>query len=483
MWFPDWPLRRCGVSPDEPAQAVDTRNRVAAVNIAAATAGIRPGMRRREAEAICPVVTTFPTDPAADAATFEGVAGAVEALVPRVEIVAPGLLFVPIGGATAYYGGEVSLVERVVKEVDAAAGPGARIGVAGGPFAAQRAAEQATADDPLRIVTDDAAFLRSLDVGTLEMEDLVATFRWLGITTLGELAGLPREAMASRFGSRGLAAHRLAHGQDRMVAPRQLPDDLAVEERFVPPLDNLEQAAFVARSLANALYERMIVGGGLPHRLVIEGEAASGSLRTRTWRSRDPFDEAAMAERVRWQLRAWVEGGGIAGGLVRLRIAPADVSDRGRQLGLQEDAAAIDAAERALLRTQSLLGPDAVLQARPQGGRDPGERVRWYRWGEPEAEPLRDLAAPWPGRLPSPAPALVPDDLVLLEVEWDGGMPARIRLGARWEPVLSWAGPWRRTGRWWEGEQDADRYQLVTSVGAFLCEVRAARTYLVGVYD
>jgi hypothetical protein len=62
-------------------------------------------------------------------------------------------------------------------------------------------------------------------------------------------------------------------------------------------------------------------------------------------------------------------------------------------------------------------------------------------------------------------------------------MPVRIRLGTRWEPVLTWSGPWRLAGRWWSGEEDVDRYQLVTSVGAFLCVVTGNRAYLAGVYD
>jgi hypothetical protein len=68
-------------------------------------------------------------------------------------------------------------------------------------------------------------------------------------------------------------------------------------------------------------------------------------------------------------------------------------------------------------------------------------------------------------------------------VEWDEGMPARVRLGTRWEPVLTWSGPWRLGARWWTGEEDADRYQLVTSVGAFLCVVAGGRAFLAGVYD
>jgi protein ImuB len=166
-----------------------------------------------------------------------------------------------------------------------------------------------------------------------------------------------------------------------------------------------------------------------------------------------------------------------------MREIPADVSDRGRQLLLGEDAASEADASRALSRAQGLVGPDAVLMAMPQGGRDPGERAHWYRWGEEPEAPPRGLDAPWPGRLPEPTPALVPPEPRPFEIEWEDGFPVRVRLGSRWEPVLGWAGPWRHTGRWWDGETAADRYQVVTSAGAFLCEQRDGRSWLVGVYD
>ena len=498
VWFPDWPLRpeqaqRPGqaqqpepadtVPATGPSQAVDGANVVVAVNDVAAAAGLQPGMRRGEAEAICPTVTTVLSDPAKEAVRFEPVVAAVEELVPRVEMAMPGLIFVPVRGAVAYYGGEEALLERVVKEVDAVAGGGGRFGLAGGPFAARIAAGMATGEDPVRLVTDDETFRTSLDVASLGRDELAATFRWLGIRTLGDLAGLPREAVASRFGTEGLEMHRLAAGEDRALLPRRIPGDLAVEERFAPPLGALDQAGFAARALANRLMESLAPTGARPHRVEIEAESAGGALRSRTWRSNDPFDGTALAERVRWQLRAWVESGGISGGLVRLRIVPEDLSDEGRQLALHEDAAAEAEARRAFIRAQALVGPDAVLLARAQGGRDPGERVQWFRWGEAAPVPPRDLAAPWPGKLPGPTPALVPPQPPLLQVEWADGLPSRIRLRSRWEPVLSWAGPWRRVGRWWQGEGAADRYQLVTSAGAFLCEVREGSTYLIGVYD
>ena len=110
-----------------------------------------------------------------------------------------------------------------------------------------------------------------------------------------------------------------------------------VEERFDPPLDDLEQAAFATRTLAHRLIAGLGPWGGAPHRVVVEAESASGLVRSRTWRSADPFGEAEVAERVRWPLRAWVESGGVPGGLAVLRLAPADRSDRGRQLHLGEE--------------------------------------------------------------------------------------------------------------------------------------------------
>lgn len=482
-------MRRPDVPPVEPCQAIDDQNLVVAVNKLATEAGIRVGMRRREAEAVCPTVATIEHDPGAEMARFERVAVAVETLIPRIEVVIPGLILAPVTGAVRYFGGEEPLIDRVAKEIDAVAGQGFRLGLAAGPFAARRAAEIATEADPLYIVAEDDAFRAMLDVEALGSDDMAAVFRWLGISTLGELAALPREAVVSRFGPDGLRAHRLATGEDRNTQDRVIAADLSLEEKFDPPLENLEQAAFIARSLAHQLLEAPVMQGATPHRIEVEAEAADGAVRSRTWRSADPFNEPMLAERVRWQLQAWLDtaqlrsGPGIRGGLVRLRIAPADLSDDGRQLVLDEDALSAAEAQRAFAQTQAIVGNDEVLQAIPQGGRDPGERALWYRWGENPPAPERDPQAPWPGQIPAPLPALVPPDPYPLEVEWDAGIPTRVRLGTRWVEVISWAGPWRKVGKWWDGEHPADRYQLVTSAGAFLCAVVQGKTYMAGVYD
>lgn len=152
-------------------------------------------------------------------------------------------------------------------------------------------------------------------------------------------------------------------------------------------------------------------------------------------------------------------------------------------MALEEDAKGSEATQRAFMEVQAIAGQGNLLVASPQGGRDPGEQMAWTRWGENKQALSRDPSAPWPGRIPKPAPALVPPEPVPFDVVWVEGIPEQVRLRSRWVPVLSWAGPWRRMGRWWDGEGASDRYQIVTSAGAYLCEVRQEKTYLMGVYD
>ncbi len=478
VWFPDWSLRRPDVPSERPCVVIDGDNRVVAVNDVAMRKGAVVGMRRSEAEVLCPGGVTLTQDPGAEAAIFEPVVAAIEALIPRVDVADRGVALVVFGGAVRTYGGVEVVLAAIVADVDSVA-PGGRFGLAGGPFAARWAAVAA----PGRIVTDDTAFLAGLDVETLRMDDLTATFRRLGVGTLGDLARLPRAAVLSRFGNIGAAAHRLAGGEDRAPTPREIPQNLAVEMRFEEPLLLVEQVGFAARTLAHRLMDALVARGVAPHRIEISVAAADGTERHRVWRSSDPFDESALAERTWWQLRAWIETAGIPGGVVWMRITPADLSGEGRVSTLFEDIAVRIEAERAIARVRALVGPDAVLQATPRGGRAPSQRVLWRRWGEEDRRGAPRDEAPWRGATPAPSPALVVPDPRPVEIEWDAGMPVRVRLRSRWENVLSWAGPWRVTGRWWAGEAAANRYQVVTSTGALLCDVREGKSYLAGLYD
>lgn len=488
VWFPMWSLTRPDAPVDLPVLVVDERVTGASDEVLAA--GVSLGMSRREAEVMAPFATVMVRDAGEETRRFEAVVEAIEELVPRVEMVSPGLVYVPVAGAIRFYGGEEALAGRIAREVEHLTGHlrggQAYLAIADGPFAARWAAATAKVGEPL-IVTDTASFLSTLDLSTLRDamggDEMIDTFRWLGVATLGDVAGLPRDALASRFGNHGLLAHRLASGEDRPVDPREIPADLAVGMEFEEPLEHLDAVAFAGRVLSERLLKGLRSAGVSPHTVTITAGTADGPGRSRVWRSADPFTEQALTDRVWWQLRAWVDTSGIPGGITSLRIEPADLSGEGRQLGLLTDETSLIETERALARAQTLVGPDQILQSRAQGGRMPGERVSWSRWGETPVDLEHDPSAPWPGATPSPSPALVPDPGRRMEVQWEEGMPAMVRLRSRWEPVLTWSGPWRLSGRWWDGEADVDRYQIVTSAGAFLCVVTPDGVFLAGVYD
>src|SRR5690606_32072794 len=143
LWCPDWPVvaaaSEAGLPVDEPA-AVLVANRVVACSAVARAVGVRRGMRRREAQFRCPELAVFADDPDRDARLFEAVAMAVEDLVVGVEVVRPGVVSVPVAGASRYFGGEHPLLERLVDHVSASAGAECQVGIAEGLFAATLAA-------------------------------------------------------------------------------------------------------------------------------------------------------------------------------------------------------------------------------------------------------------------------------------------------------------------------------------------------------
>ena len=75
-------------------------------------------MTRRSAEALCPSALVLARDPATEAIRFEPLLDAIEDLIPRVEVVEPGWVFVPIDGAVRYYGGERALVDRIAATLE-----------------------------------------------------------------------------------------------------------------------------------------------------------------------------------------------------------------------------------------------------------------------------------------------------------------------------------------------------------------------------
>ncbi|MEV4769661.1 DNA polymerase Y family protein [Micromonospora humida] len=545
LWCPDWPVLAAEIVDGVPATgpvAVLHANRVVACSAPARAAGVRRGLRRREAQGRCPTLTVVDHDPGRDARAFEPVLAAVEEVAAGVEVVRPGVCALAARGPARYLGGEEAAAERIIEQVAESCAVESQVGIADGVFAAGLAARTGQVVPP----GGTPGFLAGLPVEAIGRPALADLLRRLGVRTLGEFAALPAGDVLARFGFDGALAHRLAAGHDhRPLAVRQPPVDLTVTAHHDEPLDRVDAAAFAARMLAERLHDRLAGHGLACTRLGIEAVTAHGQELHRVWRHDGLLTAAAIADRVRWQLDGWLSGStGRAGarparptaGIVRLRLVPDGLLARGGlQPGLWGEAGEErDRAHRALSRVQGILGPEAVVTAVLGGGRSPADQTRLVPWGDerlparPGPPPLPDVVEaspdaagravtqlggagrsgvrrgspvpPWPGRLPPPAPAVVlPVPLTATVHDVTGepvlvsarlavsAAPARLAVGgATPTEIVGWTGPWPVDERWWapaEARRRA-RFQVCLADGvALLLAVEAGRWLVEAIYD
>jgi protein ImuB len=488
LWCPDWPVVAAASVAGLPLavpMAVVAANRLVATSAVARAEGVRRGMRRREAQGKCPELVVFEDDPVRDARLFEAVAVAVEELAVGVEIVRPGVVAVPVRGPAGYFGSEEAAAERLVDQVAVRAEVESQVGVADGLFAASLAAHRGRLVEPGR----SAEFLAPLAVNELQQPGgpdrtgLIDLLRRLGLRTLGAFAGLSERDVASRFDADAMRAHRLARGmEERPPARRRPPPDLSITAELDPPVDRVDAAAFVAKSLADRLHAGLAAHGLACTRLGIYARSERDEELGRVWRCAEPLSPNGIADRVRWQLDGWLRTGGPTAGIRLLWLEPEEVVEgRALQLDLWRGHGHVEAEERAgraMVRVQGLLGPESVCTPVLGGGRDPIDRVRLVPWGE-ELQPAADPAPPWPGRLPSPSPAVVFTDPVRAEVFDDRGalihvtprdqltaQPVTVGVnGAVPRPVQSWAGPWPADERWWIPTHPDRRARLQVLLG------------------
>jgi hypothetical protein len=154
-------------------------------------------------------------------------------------------------------------------------------------------------------------------------------------------------------------------------------------------------------------------------------------------------------------------------------------------------------AGRALAAVQDLIGPAGVVTARLQGGRGPAQRARFVIWNARESHEDSTLGAPWPGQIPSPAPAVVHPTPLPAELAGADGEPVSVsgrglltavpsRLSVEkspWSPVTAWAGPWPSDERWWSrSRRRSARMQAVTGAEAHLLLVERGRWWVEATY-
>lgn len=476
LWAPDWPAAAVGAERDLPPHepiAVLHANRVVACSASARRAGVRRGMRKRQAQANCPQLIISDVDAHRDGRVFEPVVAALAELVPSVEVLRPGLCVLPVSAGVRYFGSVEALSEHLIDAVSAL-GVESTVGVADEMFTAVIAARNGA----FVPTGGDAAFLADRPITDLTVEpslcdpsraDLVDLLWQLGLRRIGAFAELGPTDVATRFDADAVMAHRQARATpSRPPSARALPTELVVEYTCDPPIERIDAAAFLGRRLAEELHRCLSAASVACTRLEVHAITERGQQHSRIWRCAQPLTPEDTADRIRWQLEGWLTSAASGRGARRtsraieppdspittMILEPVEVVSAGAlQYELTGGRELAERARRALVRVQGLLGGDSVQLPVRSGGRGPADQVTTVALGD-ELRPVADPTAPWPGRLPEPTPAVVFADTKVELVDAAGDRvivtprgafsaePTQLVGPTRSQQVSWWAGPW-----------------------------------------
>ena len=232
---------------------------IGAVTAAAEALGVREGMRLGEALSTCPELVLVERDPAAAEEAWEKVLRALESAGLVLEPHGLGLVYFESFGVERLYGGLEPVLWRALAAVGTAWEP--RAGAGGRRFVAFAAMASSARPGQVVIVprAETAAFLEPLPLELLPLEPRRRReLHELGIATLGELAALPRSAVADRLGVDGLSAWRLVRGTKEARVVGRRPTAEIVEAIAFPEAVGNEQT--LGRAVA-VLLERLVGAG------------------------------------------------------------------------------------------------------------------------------------------------------------------------------------------------------------------------------
>ncbi|MEX2196468.1 MAG: DNA polymerase Y family protein [Thermoleophilaceae bacterium] len=360
-------LGGAGLPVGEPAALAPEAGReqsIGEVSQAAEGFGVAPGMRVGEAIARCPGLRLIPPDPEGVRTLWAKTLDRLESVGAAVESDAAGTAFFEAQGLRGIHGGSLEGVLAATRR--ALEKPAPRLGAAPSRFCAYAAARANRPRKGARVVrtTEAPGFLAPLPVALLrerpELAWLPETLMRLGVRTLGELAALPRTAVAERFGHPGLFALRLAQGEDTPLDPRRPPEPVA--ERLELP----EAASGI--QLERAL--ELLVG-----RVLARPERRGRTLRSLALSAR-------FVAGGTWRTRVTLRQASADGGRIRLALGPrlAELPAPADTIGLEVEAFGPPAHDQSRLLDDGRAArrrrlDEAVRQARQAAGPDAAMRL------------------------------------------------------------------------------------------------------------
>lgn len=422
----------------------------------ARTKGVRPGMSLTQARSLIPKLIARSRDTECERTAQEALFEVAETFSPRIEDAGEGIVFVDVTGMERHFQSEIELAKAAIH----AAGRmslTARVGIAASKLAARVAAELPQSP----IIVDagkESEFLAPLPLARLTPElDAATTLRRWGIGSIGELAGLPENEVASRLGDLGRELHHAARGLDpRPLIPRPLPPDFREGMELEWPLVALEPFLFIANAALDRLSQRMEMQGFACKRLELTLTLEPDGFYARAIDLPAPTrDVKTMLTLLKLDLEKNPPGAPVVGFAV---VAHPD-RPRRAQLSLFGPAAlSPEKLATTIARLVSLLGENRVGMAMTVDGHLP-ERYDIADYTPPPPPETRRKPKQSRGllavRVMRPPVAV---EVITRQAEGETQIASINGEGDLSGPVRMSSGPWRVEEGWWNDAPAAREY-------------------------
>jgi protein ImuB len=234
--------------------------RVVAASRSARQAGVRAGMTLAQARSVMPDIIARGRDSGCERSAHEALLEVAWSLSPRVEDAGEDVVYADVSGMEQLFpepSGEERMGHSAIVTARAMNLP-LRLGIAANKLAARVAAQM---PNPPTVVPagEEASFLSPLPLSRLDLGRRMAeTLSQWGITTIGELAHLPADEVASRLGLAGARAQQAAQGIDsHPLVPYQPPPTLSEGMELEWPVVTVEPLLFALRQSLERIHERL----------------------------------------------------------------------------------------------------------------------------------------------------------------------------------------------------------------------------------
>jgi protein ImuB len=427
--------------------------RLVAVDQAARSLGLEPGMTLADARARVPELQAVDCDSAGDRAWLERLADGAVRYTPMVALDAPDGLILDVTGSAHLFGGEQGLAADVEARM-AKLRMTIRLAFAGTPRAAHALARYQALP-----AKDEAAALRRLPVAALELgtEATQGLIR-AGLKTIGELSRRSMAAIAARFGAEAVTALRQLLGEAAMPIEPHVPiAPVIAERRFAEPVARTEYALEVMGELAAEAAHQLEQRGEGGRQFEASFFRSDGLVRPLVVETSRPTRDPALVVRL---MNERIEGlsdpidPGFGFDLIRLS---APVTEPLAVTQLKLEGGAVREVEVAALidRLSTRLGRNRVRRLVAQDTHIP-EQMQLELPAVETGRPAADWPQSAPGEPPlRPLHLFDPPQPIEVVAEVPDGPPHRFRWNRKLHQVKRFEGPERIASEWWKRKDGA----------------------------